>query len=134
MDLLIIILLLSLIFLSILLFFAGRALGRRQMYDVMQTVVEKEKKEAIDKSRAILKGQFSEQLSPFNKNFPVKPSEARFLGAPIDFIAFRGLDDKLVREVVFIEIKTGKATLNKTEKSIKDAINAKRVRFEEYRI
>ena len=115
-------------------FFAGKSLGKRYMFEVMQNVMESEKKKAIEKSRSILKGQFSEQLSPFDKNFPVKPSEARFLGAPIDFIAFRGLDDKRVEEVVFIEVKTGKAQLNQTEKSIRDAIRNKRVRFEEFRV
>lgn len=134
MEFLEIIIILILAILALMLFFAGRALGRRQMFDVMQTVLDKEKKEAIEKSRSILKGQFSEQLSPFNQDFPVKSSECRFFGAPIDFVAFRGLDDQQVREIVFIEIKTGNARLNKTEKSIKEAIDNKQVRFEEYRI
>jgi len=119
------------IFLS---FFAGKSLGKRYMFEVMQSVIKNERKDAIEKSRAILKGQFSEQLSPFNQDFPVKPSEARFLGAPIDFIAFNGLDNKEVTEIIFIEVKTGKAQLNQTEKSIRDAIKNKRVRFETYRI
>ena len=100
----------------------------------MQQVIKKERKDAIEKSRSILKGQFSEQLSPFNSDFPVKPSEARFLGAPIDFIAFKGLDEKNVQEIIFIEVKTGKANLNQTEKSIKNAIINKKIKFETYRI
>lgn len=115
-------------------FIAGKAIGKRIMFEVMQPIIEKEKKMAIERSRSVLKGQFSEQLSPFNDDFPVKPSEARFLGAPIDFIAFTGLDEKHVEEIVFIEVKTGKATMNKTEKSIKEAIKNKKVRFEEYRV
>ena len=128
---LIILFLLVMIFLS---FFIGKSLGKRYMFEIMQSVIQKEKKDAIEKSRSILKGQFSEQLSPFNSDFPVKPSEARFLGAPIDFIAFTGLDEKEVSEIVFIEIKTGNATLNKTEKSIKEAIKNKKVKFVEYRV
>lgn len=129
-----IILILGLLILAVLSFIAGKAIGKRYMFDVMQTVVEQERKKAIDKSRSILKGQFSEQLSPFGVDFPVKPSEARFLGAPIDFIAFSGLDEREVTEVVFIEVKSGNAQLNKTEKSIKEAIINKRVRFETYRL
>ena len=127
----IIIALLVMVFLA---YYAGKALGKRYMFDVMQSVMENEKKKAMDKSRSILKGQFSEQMSPFAKDFPVKVSECRFLGAPIDFIAFSGLDEKNVEEIVFIEIKSGNSKLNDTEKSIKKAIENKRVRFEEYRL
>ena len=134
MELIIVGIILSLLVLVILSFFAGKALGKRIMFEVMEQIIEKERADAIKKSRAVLKGQFSEQLSPFESDFPVKPSEARFLGAPIDFVAFSGLDEKDVSEIVFIEVKTGNARLNQTEKSIKDAIRNKRVRFEEYRI
>ena len=115
-------------------FLAGKALGKRLMFDVMQSIIEKEKKEAIEKSRHILKGQFNEHLSPFMKDFPVKASECRFLGAPIDFICFKGLDEKNVEEIIFVEVKSGKSNLNKTEKSIKDVITNKKISFEEYRI
>ena len=134
MELAIVMIILGLFIMVILSFYAGKALGKRLMYEVMERVIEKERKDAINKSRAILKGQFSEHLSPFDKDFPVKPSEARFLGAPVDFVAFTGLDEREVSEIVFIEVKTGQAKLNPTEKSIKEAIKNKRVRFEEYRI
>ncbi len=134
MDIQTLIIILSLIILIFISFYAGRAIGKRIMFEVMQQVIEKERKDAINKSRAVLKGQFSEQLSPFNDDFPVKPSEARFLGAPIDFVAFKGLDEKNVEEIVFIEVKTGNSKLNGTEKTIKEAIQNKKVRFEEYRI
>ena len=124
----------GLIILVFLAFYAGKALGKRFMFEVMSDVLEKEKKAAIERSRSVLKGQFSEQLSPFEDDFPVKPSEARFLGAPLDFIAFKGLDEKNVEEIVFIEVKSGKAQLNKTERSIRDCVKNKKVRFEEYRL
>lgn len=133
-DYLLIILLLAISVMIFLSFFAGRALGRRHMFDVMQTVVEEEKKKALEKSRHILKGQFNEHLSPFMEDFPVRASECRFMGAPIDFICFKGLDEKNVEEIVFIEIKSGKAGLNQTEKSIKQAVLNKKVSFVEYRI
>lgn len=130
----IIILIGTLLLLSIFTFLAGKALGKRYMFEVMQSVVEEEKKKAIERSRVVLKGQFTEQLSPFSQEFPVKASEARFLGAPLDFIAFKGLDEKHVEEIVFIEVKSGKAQLNQTEKSIKKAVEEKRIRFETFRI
>ena len=56
------------------------------------------------------------------------------MGKPVDFIVFKGLDDKNVEEIVFVEVKSGKSQMNKTEKSLKDAIRKKKVRFEEYRV
>lgn len=118
----------------ILSFITGKALGKRYMFEIMQNVVEDEKKKAVEKSRSVLKGQFSEQLSPFTTDFPGRPSEARFLGSPIDFIIFKGLDDCEVEEVILLDVKTGNAKLNKTQKSIKKAIDEKKIRFEEYKI
>lgn len=134
MDIYTLVIIIGLFVMVIISYFAGQAIGKRYMFEVMQSVVEEERKKAVDKSRSVLKGQFSEQMSPFDKDFPAKPSECRFLGAPIDFISFRGLDEKNVEEIIFIEVKTGKSNLNQTEKSIKKAILNKKVRFEEYRI
>lgn len=133
-ELLLFFIILGLIILSILTFLAGKALGKRIMYDIMQVVIQNERRDAIKKSRSVLTGQFSEQISPYFPNFPVEPSECSFLGRPIDFIAFRGLDEKEITEIVFIEVKTGNAQMNKVQKSIKDAVVNKRVKFIEYRI
>ena len=67
-------------------------------------------------------------------NFNFKPTECRFLGKPIDFIVFKGLDDKKIDEVVFVEVKSGKSKLSNVEKSLKEAIKNKKVKWEEYRI
>lgn len=92
------------------------------------------KKEAISKSRAILGGQFSENLAPYLPNFPFLPTECRFIGKPIDFIVFKGMDEKNIDEIVFVEVKSGNSKLSSSEKKLKEAINKKRVRFEEYRV
>lgn len=133
-ELIYIIIILCLFVLVLLSFFMGKSLGKRYMFEVMQRVIEEERKDAIKKSRSVLNGQFTEQIAPFLPGFPVDASECRFMGKPIDFIAFRGLNEQEITEVVFIEIKTGKSQLNKTERSLKEAIRNKRVRFEEFRI
>jgi predicted Holliday junction resolvase-like endonuclease len=92
------------------------------------------RKDAISKSRSVLSGMFSEQLAPYFPDFNFKPTECRFLGKPIDFIIFKGLDDKNVEEIVFIEVKSGKSKLSVVEKSLKEAIEKKKVRWEGYRI
>jgi len=92
------------------------------------------RKDAILKSRAVLGGYFSEQLAPFLPNFKHLPTECRFVGKPIDLIVFKGMDDKDINEVVFVEVKSGKSKLSPVEKKLKETIEKKKVRWEEYRI
>lgn len=93
-----------------------------------------QRQDAIMRSRAVLGGQFSEQLAPYLPDFEFLPTECRFMGKPIDFIVFKGMDGKKVEEVVFVEVKSGKASTSTVEKSLKEAIEKKRVRWVEYRV
>ena len=92
------------------------------------------RKDAIMRSRAVLGGQFSEQLAPYLPNFEYLPTECRFIGKPIDFLVFKGMDDKDIKEIVFVEVKSGNAKLTQHEKKLKEAIDKKRVKWVEYRI
>lgn len=91
---------------------------------------------ALQKSRATLGGKFSEQVAPLLPGFPkdLKASEARFLGSPIDFLFFSGMDDQHITHVVFLEVKTGRSSLNANERKLRDAIQGKRVEWREYRV
>ncbi|MEX0920522.1 MAG: Holliday junction resolvase-like protein [Candidatus Pacearchaeota archaeon] len=92
------------------------------------------RKDAIMKSRAVLGGQFSEQLAPFLPDFKYSPTECRFIGKPIDLMVFNGMDNKDINEVVFVEVKSSGARLSLQEKKLKEAVENKNVRWEEYRI
>ena len=92
------------------------------------------RKDAIMKSRAVLGGHFSEQLAPFLPGFKYIPTECRFLGKPVDFLVFRGMDEKNMNEIVFVEVKSGNAKLSPSEKKLKEVIDNKKVRWEEYRV
>lgn len=90
---------------------------------------------ALGASRRVLKGQAAEQLAPLTQGFPYLPADARFLGSPIDYIVFEGLaDDNEAIEIVFVEVKTGKARLSARELRVKQAVVAGRVRWEECRL
>ena len=115
-------------------FFIGQKIGAYKKHKEWEEALPDYRKEAIMKSRAVLGGQFSEQLAPFLPNFKYLPTEARFIGKPIDFLVFKGMDEKKIDEVVFVEVKSGKAKLTEHEKNLKDTIDNKRVRWEEYRI
>ena len=93
---------------------------------------EKEiREDAFSRSRAVSFGKTIEKFVPFLKEFPADPREAIFLGKPIDYICFtdRGNKDKSV--VKFVEIKSGKSSLNGHQQNIKEAIINGRVEWYE---
>ena len=89
------------------------------------------RKTAIGQSRAVLGGKFVEQMTPYLPEFSYDPTEARFIGSPIDLIVFPGLSLDNPQEVVFVEVKTGKSQkLTPRERKIRELIEAGRVRWE----
>ena len=99
------------------------------------------RKDAADRSRHVIKGKMAEQMAPLLPGFRYSPADARFLGDPIDYIVFNGYgevkDDhsspgKL--EIILLDIKSGKAQLSKSQRAIRDAVRAGRVRFETARV
>lgn len=95
---------------------------------------EKEmRKDAVKRSRAVLGGQFAEQIAPFLPDFPCNPADARFVGKPVDFIAFPGLaEGKPVEEILIVEVKTGNSKLSAREKEIRGLVEKGKVRYAEY--
>lgn len=113
----------------------GHKAGCFQRDRYWENEIPNHRKDAIAKSRAVIGGQFSENLAPYLPDFPYKPTECRFLGKPTDFIVFKGMDEKNIQEVVFVEVKSGNSKLSGQEKNLKDTINnKKKVRFEQYKI
>ena len=107
--------------------------------ELMKTV-EEERADAVDTSRAVLKGKIAEQIAPLLPGFLVKynPADARFIGSPIDYLIFKGMskgkDSDEPVEIVLLDVKTGNAGLNGTQKKIQAATAEKRVSFETLRI
>jgi predicted Holliday junction resolvase-like endonuclease len=92
-------------------------------------------KARLKASRAVLGGLVSEQIAPLLPGFPFDPGDCRFVGKPVDFIVFRGMNEKNISEVVFLEVKSGAGkNLNDQEKRLRDVIQAGRVRWAEYDI
>jgi predicted Holliday junction resolvase-like endonuclease len=92
------------------------------------------REDAIRKSRLVLEGKFKEQLVPIFPEFNYNPTDARFLGSPIDFIIFSGLSGDVTDEVVFLEVKTGNAQLSSREQILKEVIEKKKVIWELLRV
>jgi predicted Holliday junction resolvase-like endonuclease len=98
-------------------------------------------KRSVNTSRAVLKGKMAEQFAPLFPEFNYMPSDAKFLGDPIDYVVFHGysayregLIDADALEVVFIDIKSGQARLSKAQQAIAQCITAGQVRFETIKI
>ena len=115
-------------------FRAGRASGRRaEERDWKDNKLEVVVRDRIKRSRAVLGGQFSEQLAPYLPDFPYNPNECRFIGKPIDFLVFKGMDEGRIDEIVLVEVKSGKAkNLSKIERLLRDAVRDGRVGWQQY--
>ena len=105
-----------------------------------QNLIQAQKK-SVNTSRAVLKGKMAEQLAPILPEFPYLPSDAKFLGDPIDYIIFNGYTDlrdgagKVEDiEIILVDIKSGGARLTKGQLAIAEAIKQGRIRFETIRI
>lgn len=79
-------------------------------------------------SQSVKYGRMSEQWIPFSKNFPYSSESFRFLGQPVDGIAFE--DDK----IVFCEFKANSSNLSEKQKKIKQLVEAKKIEWLEFRI
>ena len=91
------------------------------------------RKDAVQQSRAVTRGQMYEQLVPYLPDFPFNPKDAQFLGRPVDFVVFDGLDEGDLRRIVFVEVKTGGSKLTTRERLVRDAIRGGRVEWTQIR-
>jgi len=80
------------------------------------------------RSERVKKGQMAEQFLPLITSYPWDPQNFRFLGSPVDGVAFE--QDK----VIIVEFKTGKAQLNANQKHIRKLVSDGKVDFQEIRI
>jgi predicted Holliday junction resolvase-like endonuclease len=83
--------------------------------------------DAIQRSLAVTKGKVTEHIVPYLPGFNLDPKDVRFLGTPIDLIAFDGLNASEEVEIVFIEVKTGQSALSPRERAVKKAVETRRV-------
>ena len=86
------------------------------------------------RSAAVVSGKVAEQLVPFSRLFKYDPRDARFLGSPVDFVVFDGLEDGNLRAIVFVEVKKGSSKLSDRERQIKEAVERCAVKFDLIRV
>jgi predicted Holliday junction resolvase-like endonuclease len=95
--------------------------------------LKKREKLATEKAeittKAVNIGKNLEKVLPTMKDFKWIVPDSKFLGDPIDLIVFNGLSMSNVSSLSFVEVKSGNAGLNKHQKSIRDAIEERRVSY-----
>lgn len=107
----------------------------QQEFEAWKVIHEKKiRKSSVDRSRSTLRGQAVEHLAPLMME-NLNPKDCRFLGNPIDYIVFSGASNVTdgkqdqIDRVIFLEIKSGKSTLNKVQRRIRNAIKEGKVDF-----
>ncbi|MFT4020329.1 MAG: Holliday junction resolvase-like protein [Acinetobacter sp.] len=106
-----------------------------------QQALQLAQRRSVNTSRAVLKGKMAEQFAPVMPGFQYLPSDAKFLGDPVDYVVFNGYSEFRdgegaadAIEVVLIDIKSGGARLTKGQQAIAQAIQQGKVRFETIRV
>lgn len=106
-----------------------------------QEEIKKAREESVEQSRHTIKGQVAEQLVPLLPGFEFHPSDARFIGHPIDYVIFNGYTQlrdgngvPAQLEIVILDIKRNMARLTKEQLAIAQAIQAGRVKFQVVRV
>lgn len=112
----------------------GKLLTTHQLNKEWEQKIPEQRADAINRSRASLGGKFSENLSPYFPDFPFHPTEMRWLGSPVDYIVFKGMDNDQIEELIFLEIKSGKSVLTAREKQLKRLVEEGKVSWKEYRM
>lgn len=101
----------------------------------LKDVEKQSRQDALKRSRSVMRGQATEHLAPYMMD-DTNPKDCRFMGNPVDYVVFDGLSavtDKTAKEInqiKFVDIKTGKSTLNTAQRRIRDAINEGKVSFQ----
>lgn len=92
------------------------------------------RKETIRWAKNAVYGEVYEKILPTLPNFPYAPKDMVFIGKGCDYIIFDGLSQWVLREILFLEVKSGKSRLNRNEQTIRRAVEGKSIRYAEYRI
>jgi predicted Holliday junction resolvase-like endonuclease len=100
----------------------ANAVARMQIERWKQQHEQEIRYDAVQRSTAVTRGKVTEHIVPYLPGFDLNPKDIRFLGTPIDLIAFKGLNDSMEEiEIVFIEVKTGGSGLSACERAVKKA-------------
>jgi predicted Holliday junction resolvase-like endonuclease len=120
----------SSIFLVVLILCACVGIGYIWGRFLQHRVVMRERSDAVGRSRSVILGELYETIAPLMPGFRYAPRDMVFLGKGVDYLVFDGLSEGHLREIVFLELKTGKSKQNFNEKAIEQCLQRGSVRYE----
>jgi len=103
----------------------------------------KNMKEALERSKgrldiasehqeSVKRGKLVEKLIPAYSEIRFDIRDYRPLWEPIDFVIFNGLSGGKLDSLRFVDCKSGAASLTNRQKKIREAVRARKVRFETF--
>ncbi|PZM87445.1 MAG: Holliday junction resolvase [candidate division SR1 bacterium] len=92
------------------------------------------KKKSVSQSRSSILGEVSEKVMPLLPEFPYHTKDLVFLGKGVDYVVFDGLSRGKLKEIIFLEIKSGASQLNSNEMMIRNYLSSCPVRYEVMRV
>jgi len=95
-----------------------------------QIDIREQRTDAVKRSRSVIEGQVFEQLVPHFPEWKYTPSEARFLGSPIDYVVFEGMSTGKPDKIVLVEVKKGTSKTTPLQNKIKKLIKEGKVEWE----
>ncbi len=93
-----------------------------------------QRKNAVERSKNVLIWQVNEKIAPILPWFPYNYKDLVFIGKWIDYLVFDWLSKWNLREIIFLEIKSGNSGLNRNETMIKKCIENGKIAYDILRI
>jgi len=127
---------------AIYLFFKNREWKikfEKEVEDFLEEREQEIREDAISRSARTLSGKTLEKFVPFLEDFSYDPHDVRWLGDPVDLVIFDGYSKNKesgdgIKQVVFCEVKSGESKLSEIQKQIKNLIERKKVKWEEFKV
>jgi len=112
---------------------------RTKIAEIKTEYLEKKKelsRKAIATSKGVKLGYFLENWIPHFKLLFKKynPCDYVYLGKPIDFIVFDGMEANDIKNLTFLEVKSGSSGFSKRERQICECVKKGKVKFETIRV
>ena len=97
---------------------------------IKQVEIWKHRKQAVKQSRSVILWESYEKIAPFLPDIKYYPKDMNFLWKWVDYIIFDWLSSGNLKQIIFLEIKTGKSRQNINEKQIENIIKKWKIKYE----
>jgi predicted Holliday junction resolvase-like endonuclease len=113
----------------------GEKRKRRDVEDSIPHLQDQAVKDFRTRSGRTRVGNAVQHFVPFLEDFGYDPCDARLIsGGPIDYVVFDGLSEGALREIVFLDVKTGTSRLNRDQRTVRGCLQQGNVSFATFEI